>query len=785
MSEPPKISLGGAVHRDVKRAIQAILDHLRGQTISREDANNLINAAVAGVNTGTINDLTVPDQPQNLTVTGAFSTIILDWDSSSASNYAYTEIWRIAAWNDTSTYQIGDVVYYVTDGRVYEAVASSQNEIPTGNPSFWTDLGTDVIGNTTLVGTTIANVFTDNPPDSSTAVTYYYWIRFVSTAGILGPFDTTAGTPGSTSTDPTYALEVLTEELGYDQFDLSTGIFPVRIVDVLPTLPDTDWPAGSMAYLTTDGLLYKTEDGTVDSWVPVVNTTDLSGTIDVTQFASGIEPVSIVSFTPGSPPATETTSTIFNTTDGKLYRWDGAQYIATIPTSDLSGYVQAAQIEANSITAGQIAAGAIGADEIAANAITTDKIRIGDVTNLVADPRFEFQDWYLSGAGAEIDTGFSLYGSNSGKVTWITGTDSYVLQDFNNLIPVDEGEELYLGFSYYFTEGTAGDQFRAIVLFYTDDPFYVSQTPIVISSPTTGAWTLYQTTFTVPTGTNIERARIEIGIQAADATSGAVLNFDNVVVRRIVGTTIIQDGAITTDKVTAQAITADQIATNAITSGKIEAGAVIADKLATSNLITLSAQIVNGVITTGKIDDLAVTTGKIDDLAVTEGKIANLNVTTAKIAEGNITTLTIDEEAVTVTRVTDLNGTGPYEGAGGTGFWYNDDTNFDYYDEVTYTIPHAISYVILAQIVLTGALDATDLFGLRLQKDNGGTPTTVFETNATGAAAIFPLSFINTNTDLTVDDWTFTWYFYCSGWATAGGLRGVGEIEMALFGGAR
>lgn len=94
--------------------------------------------------------------------------------------------------------------------------------------------------------------------------------------------------------------------------------------------------------------------------------------IDATKFANSIEPVTIVASVPG----TKSTNSIFNTTDGKLYRWDGAAYIATIPTSDLSGFVQAAQIQANSITAGQIAAGAISATQIAAGAITTDKLLV-------------------------------------------------------------------------------------------------------------------------------------------------------------------------------------------------------------------------------------------------------------------------------------------------------------------------------------------------------------------------------------------------------------------------
>jgi hypothetical protein len=67
----------------------------------------------------------------------------------------------------------------------------------------------------------------------------------------------------------------------------------------------------------------------------------LPAIVDATKFASGIEPLTIVT---GVLPTTKSTSTIFRTDDSKTYRWNGAAYVATVPTSDLMGTVTDAQI---------------------------------------------------------------------------------------------------------------------------------------------------------------------------------------------------------------------------------------------------------------------------------------------------------------------------------------------------------------------------------------------------------------------------------------------------------
>jgi hypothetical protein len=131
--------------------------------------------------------------------------------------------------------------------------------------------------------------------------------------------------------------------------------------------------------------------------------------INTAKFASGIQPVSVVSSLP-SPSGYTGPRTIFNTSDSKLYRYDGAAFTTATATTDLSGTITNTQIADNSIstpklqanavtaakiaantitaneiaadtiTAGQIAAGAVNTSELAANAVTAAKITAGTIT---------------------------------------------------------------------------------------------------------------------------------------------------------------------------------------------------------------------------------------------------------------------------------------------------------------------------------------------------------------------------------------------------------------------
>lgn len=106
-------------------------------------------------------DLTTPPQPTNLTASGTFTNVYLSWDGAPYRNHAYTQIWR------------------------------SQ---------------TNVLGDAVLVGVSSTNLFTDPVQENQT---YYYWIRFVSQANVIGAYNSTSGTSVSTSQDPAGVIAAL------------------------------------------------------------------------------------------------------------------------------------------------------------------------------------------------------------------------------------------------------------------------------------------------------------------------------------------------------------------------------------------------------------------------------------------------------------------------------------------------------------------------------------------------------------------------------------------------
>lgn len=58
---------------------------------------------------------------------------------------------RVQPYNGATAYVSGNVIYYATDGKVYQAIASSTGQLPT-NPTYFTEVTdlTTVIGNSSI-----------------------------------------------------------------------------------------------------------------------------------------------------------------------------------------------------------------------------------------------------------------------------------------------------------------------------------------------------------------------------------------------------------------------------------------------------------------------------------------------------------------------------------------------------------------------------------------------------------------------------------------------------------
>lgn len=362
--------------------------------VSMTDDNGSVTYTITGLSTGgksfsietlqdftrlkgSVVDTTPPSAPTGLTLSS--SVITLDGGSTTSR---LTAEWTSNTESDMSLYEVsikegaaGSYIAYQTTGTSYQwsvktnqaytvklrAIDKSDNRspysaevshttlkdttapaAPTGltiasaiRTAFltWTnptasDLYTvEVWRNTTNNSSTATRITTVNAesgkPGSfthsglATGTTYYYWLKAVDTSGNVSGFNT--GTSAGTSVTPG---QTLYEDLAANSVRLST------IQD---------------------------------------------GAISVTKFASGLEPVTVVS----SVPTVKSTTSIVNTTDGKLYRWNGTQYISSVPAVDVTGQLTNSQLE--DIAASKIA-GQITSTQIADNAITTAKLSAGSIT---------------------------------------------------------------------------------------------------------------------------------------------------------------------------------------------------------------------------------------------------------------------------------------------------------------------------------------------------------------------------------------------------------------------
>ena len=116
-----------------------------------------------------------------------------------------------------------------------------------------------------------------------------------------------------------------------------------------------------------------------------------------------------------------------------------------------------------------------------------------------------------------------------------------------------------------------------------------------------------------------------------------------------VGTTDIQDGAVTSVTLADAAIVRAKIADAAIGSAQIGSAAITEAKIASASIS--SAKIQDAAIHTAKIADLAVDSAKIANLSVNTAKISDLAVTGAKIGNAAITTAKIQDAAITTAKI--------------------------------------------------------------------------------------------------------------------------------------
>ena len=158
-----------------------------------------------------LNDVTIPPAPTGLAVSAAFTTSVLSWDDPQFGNFAFAEVFR----------------------------ATSNN-----------------ISNAVIADTTTASIWSDSNDYNQT---FYYWVRFVSTSDIRGPFagSVNATTAANISAVMTSLSQTLADLPGYNL--LATGTTAATIIKS-SSQPSTRTNGDA---IQTNDIWFDTDDGQI------------------------------------------------------------------------------------------------------------------------------------------------------------------------------------------------------------------------------------------------------------------------------------------------------------------------------------------------------------------------------------------------------------------------------------------------------------------------------------------------------------------------------------------
>jgi len=256
-----------------------------------------------------VGDLSVPPAPISLTASVAFTAVILDWNGTSASapygNHAYTEIWR-----------------------------SRDNNL----------------AGATLRATTNAFIYTDEVGYNET---YYYWVRYVSTNDVQGPFNNTNGVEATTLSNVSAVMT-----------DLSETLANMPGYSVLTSADSTN-----AANITTVSNTTSTINGNLNAMYVIKASVESNGSVSAAGMLIGANANS----------GSNLQSYVQFQAD-KFAIWSGSTNVAPFIVSGGTVFIDSARIQDGAITNARIANATIQTAKIANAAITEAKIADANIT---------------------------------------------------------------------------------------------------------------------------------------------------------------------------------------------------------------------------------------------------------------------------------------------------------------------------------------------------------------------------------------------------------------------
>ena len=590
-------------------------------------------------------DYTPPPVPQGLSIQGAFSNIILDWDAPTYQNHSYTEVWRSTSNTLGSAFLLG-----FAPGLVYNDSVGTNN-------------------------------------------TYYYWIRFVSQANIAGPYNAVSGTSGATALDPVYALAVLSGQITESQLystlnskiDLisapssTAGSVNARIAQeasdrVAGILAEASTRAAQDAVLQTQvDTLVAASSGDFQELIAAIQTEQTARIAADTAEATSREALA------AQLRGTYTGTDLSLVTTGLVFSERTARANAD---SALSSSITSLQstVDTNFTT---LNSAITTESSTRASADTAISSTIASVSAIASSKNVTFRQSTAPTSPTPGDVWYDTSSENLSK-RW-NGSLWETVQDLR----------IGTNAAAITTEATA----RA-----TADTALASQITTLSSTVTSNNNTLTAAVQTEATtrasvdGGLLAQYTVKVDVNGRVAGFGLASTLNDGIpsssfvviadkfsivqpsntggtptIPFVVGTVggvstvaisnaVIQDGAITNAKIANLAVDSAKIADASIVTAKIADANITTAKIADANITTAkialasigTAQIVDAAISTAKIADAQITTAKILDSSITNAKIANLSVDAAKITDGSITNAKIANATITGAKIQDL-----------------------------------------------------------------------------------------------------------------------------------
>lgn len=528
-----------------------------------------------------------------LTVAG-YSQIHLEWNASADTDLAGYQVWMSAASGFTPG--AGNLIYDGIDNKLIIRTLSGGTPIIAGTPYYLRVAAYDKFGKT---GLTISSEFSSTPLKIS------------------------AGISASEITGTMVAAGAL------DMTKFATGIRPPRVVTSLPAIDGTIYKNQDTVTLTTDGLLYRAVGG---AWTADIPAAKVSGTLADSQLAA-LAANKITGQLIDSQIATLAASKVTGQlTDTQIAALAAAKITGQIAGTQITngsittpklaaGAVTTNEIAANTITASNIAANTITGNKIAANAITTDKLFVTTRSGAINDDVY-FTDttaWTLS-AGVTFASGTAVSGAVAS--TYAT-TSTLNASAISKKFPIDPNKTYLLTANLWAASGN--NRFTWLVAdYFSSAGTYISSTVAYNGIVTAGVFARYGsqigfgTSNTIPAGATQVWIYIKFMDNGAGSSSVAQAAQD-FRLEETVGSTLIQDGAIVTNKLASNSVTTAKLVANAVTANEILAGAVTTPKIA-AGAVTAN-EIAANTITAAKIAAGAVGATQIAANAITADKL--------------------------------------------------------------------------------------------------------------------------------------------------------------------